>query len=62
MNHEDKQPELKNDNYCGADITCKTLQLSWILTAQQIGQVELIVIEWIKEKQKRKINKYYFTK
>lgn len=59
MEHEDKQPELKQGEICGADITCKTLQLSEVITKTQIPHAELIVIEWIKEKVKRKIKKYY---
>lgn len=62
MDHEDKQPDIKQGDYCGSDITCKTLQLSKIITITQIPHVELIVIEWIKEKTKKKINKYYFSK
>lgn len=45
MEHEDKQPELKQGEICGADITCKTLQLSEVITKTQIPHAELIVIE-----------------
>lgn len=43
--HEDKQPEIKSNNICGLDLTCRILEYKFPYSEQ--NKNDLILVEWI---------------